>query len=222
MPSSASHVRYAGCRCRTERVLHRARTPRAPGANPLGAARPGWGGHSRSTGHAAPPGRTDGGSPGRGATSGKRARLGSGITTTTRAAERRAHYERPDEPEQHNRSSLHRRPTRPPPFAPPVNVLHPDPLPAPRVASTAHPPAPHLSIATRPLLLTYANWSRFSGLSRRRSRVRVPSLALIRAANLRRPASSGQGRAEHCPCPSSLDCSVLALSASDCVARGST
>jgi hypothetical protein len=106
MPSSASHLRCAGCRCRTERVVHRVRTPTRAGANPLGAARPGWGGHSRSTGHAAAADRTDEGVRAerrRTGSEGDRQRhhdddTGSGTN---------AHHERADEPNQRNRSSLH-------------------------------------------------------------------------------------------------------------------
>jgi hypothetical protein len=118
MPSSASHLRYAGCRCRTERVVHRARTPTRAGANPLGAARPGWGGHSRSTGHAAPAGRMDGGV----LAEGRRA----GSERDWAAASRRRHEQQNERAPRTTRRAdptqplePSRRPTRPPPFAPP-------------------------------------------------------------------------------------------------------
>jgi predicted RNase H-like HicB family nuclease len=92
--------------------------------------------------------------------------------------------------------------------------------PAPRAYAVRYTAIPHgVWDCASCVVVRRLGHGRLSGLSRRRSRVRVPSLALIRAANLHLAVSSGEGRAKHCPSPSSLPGLVFALSASDFIAR---
>jgi hypothetical protein len=141
MPSSASHLRYAGCRCRTERVVHRGRT-HARRCQPTRRRPPGWGGHSRSTGHAAPAGRMDGGVLAEGRRAGSE-RDWAAASRRRQAAERARTTNDPT-----SRSSPTARGfTTPDPTSavrPTPQSLHPDPLPALRVASTAPPWLPDL------------------------------------------------------------------------------
>jgi hypothetical protein len=141
MPSSASHLRLCGMQvsyraggapCQDSHARRRQATRRRPPG--VGRALP----FHRARGTGWPHGR---GSPGRGATSGKRARLGSGITTTTRAA---ARTRTTNDPTSRSNPTARAFTTPDPTSAvrPTPHSLDPDPLRALRVASTAHPLAP--------------------------------------------------------------------------------
>ena len=135
----------SGCRGRAMQVVHRPEGPSAPPPTPRRRppGDPSSGRARRSTGQGL------GAWTGEPGPTGSERREGGGITKTTRAAERRAHHERP--------TSRTTQPLEPPPTPDPTSPVRttpipssPDPPPPPRVASTAHPPAPISSLATRP------------------------------------------------------------------------